>query len=74
MAELPVQPKEGLELLKTKLGGQYVDQLMITSIQLGEENITKNYNTNWEVHQLSALKEGKGSKPKVRTRDAEKRG
>lgn len=48
----PVQSKEGLGLLETKFGGQYVDQPMIASMQLGEENITKNYKTNWELHQL----------------------
>ena len=51
----PVQPKEDLVLLKTEFGRQYVGQLIITSIQLREENTTKNYKTNWELHQLSAL-------------------
>lgn len=49
-----VQPKD-LGLLKIEFGGQYVDQLMITSIQFEEENTTKNYKTSLELHQLSAL-------------------
>jgi hypothetical protein len=52
---LPAQPKEDLGPLKTEFEGQFVDQFMIASIEPGEENTTKNYKTNWESHQLSAL-------------------
>jgi len=55
----PVQQKEGLGLLKIEFGRQYKDQLMIASMQLGEENITKNCKTNWKLHQLSASQGGK---------------
>ncbi|KAL4082680.1 hypothetical protein QTP88_029740 [Uroleucon formosanum] len=51
----PAQLKEDLEPLKIEFGGQYVDQLMITSMLYGEENTTKNYKTNWVWRQLSAL-------------------
>jgi len=51
----PAQPKEHLGPLKTEFGGQYVDQFMTASMQLGEENATRNSKTNWELHQLSAL-------------------
>jgi len=43
----PAQLKEDLGPLKIEFGGQYVDQLMITSMLYGEENTTKNYKTNW---------------------------
>jgi hypothetical protein len=49
---LSVQPKEDLRLLKTEFGGQYVDQLMITSIQLGE---LQNELGIAQLHQLSDL-------------------
>lgn len=51
----PAQLKEDLGPLKIEFGGQYVDQLMITSRLYGEENTTKNYKTNWVWRQLLAL-------------------
>lgn len=48
----PVQQKEGLGLLKIEFGGQYVDQLMIAPMQLGEENIIKICKESWEFYQL----------------------
>jgi len=34
---LPVQQKEGLGLLKIEFGGQYVDLIMIASVQHGKK-------------------------------------
>jgi hypothetical protein len=51
----PAQSKEDLTHLKTEFGGQYANQFMIASNQIGEENTTKNYKMNSELHQLSAL-------------------
>ncbi|KAL4089545.1 hypothetical protein QTP88_024565 [Uroleucon formosanum] len=51
----PAQLKEDLGPLKIEFGGQYVNQLMITSMLYGEENTTKNYKTNWVWCQLSAF-------------------
>jgi len=52
---LPAQPKEDLGPWKIEFGGQYVDQLTIALMQHGEENTTKNFKTNWEWRQLSAM-------------------